>query len=735
MNPSTDQVLTIRIATDQAAAAQTQNVLLQHEQTVRKVLTSYRDVEMASRKLRFVGAELAATGAAILAPLIASANEYARRYGQLETQSRNFLAAQQRQTDATANLGRVAAQALTPVMNQVADFTQSVAAFFQAHPDLLRLAVGVGGGLAAVGGVLVTASVIMSTVARTAELLQAVALLVSRQAGLSTGIGVGAAIAGGTVIGVGAAAALGVGGTHDVNEQLDRFVQILAAIPPGFEQIILTIGATFKNVVTFVGSVIQNFGVTLQKVAGHIEMIISQLMVAVSQAIRLIPGQGGAATALAGAAAGLGIDAANKITSAQYIDVSRLPILPTQEQQAQIKRQTDQLWLDVYNTLSSILQPSKVIPTGGANGANTPAANGTGLPPEAVNAYIAYRKAMVDTDRQFMQEEATQRKQYNDQELKAEQTHLNQLAEIDQSEHLAEIDAAAQYQKENEKALKQFNASEKQIQQRADLERLLRLQQHNLRLDQLAANRDVEGFINERDSYNQQEKAQSAQDDLEKKQRKEAFDQQQQERADQYKDEIDQLRLNAQRRKDQLNEQFRQEEQQRADAYVQQHQALVEKHRQEQTVLEQHYAEQLADLTQNVGGLHNIQTAFYAQATADAQNFVNTNRAILQQLYSATLNGSSGGSTPIETPGGSGTPFPVIPGSGITIGTFSNRSIPRDLTVGGQRQAVIQSLGSTRSGNQYHITVHNTVGDIATKSMLDGVVDEIIGGIRQAVHG
>src|SRR5579859_830102 len=147
-NGNADQELRVSITTDRAAASQTAQTLNQHQESVKQLLRSYRDLEMEGRKLREIGTVAVASGAAILAPLIASANEYVKRYGALEQTSRNFIAAQQRQADATTALGRVAAQALTPIMNQAADFMDRVAAFAQAHPELVQSAVGVGAGLA-----------------------------------------------------------------------------------------------------------------------------------------------------------------------------------------------------------------------------------------------------------------------------------------------------------------------------------------------------------------------------------------------------------------------------------------------------------------------------------------------------------------------------------------------------------------------------------------------------------
>lgn len=96
-------------------------------------------------------------------------------------------------------------------------------------------------------------------------------------------------------------------------------------------------------------------------------------------------------------------------------------------------------------------------------------------------------------------------------------------------ENLVEEGAAAisKIEQQQQEATRKFRQNEAQLQAKADLDALLRLQKHNLKLDQLSALRDVEGFINEVDNFNVDKNTQDAKDTLAKQQRQDDFTEQQ----------------------------------------------------------------------------------------------------------------------------------------------------------------------------------------------------------------
>jgi hypothetical protein len=132
--------------------------------------SSLKSLAEEGRKLREVGATFAGLGAAITAPFIVVANEYEARFKGLESTANKYAAAQQKQADATAALGRVAATALIPAMNEVATITEKIANLAEAHPELVRGAVSVGAALVAGGGALAAVGTVQDTLSKVAEI-------------------------------------------------------------------------------------------------------------------------------------------------------------------------------------------------------------------------------------------------------------------------------------------------------------------------------------------------------------------------------------------------------------------------------------------------------------------------------------------------------------------------------------------------------------------------------------
>ncbi len=169
-NAQTIQLL-IQVQANAQAAQQSAQVLNQAAAALDKTTKSALSLKQAGRDLREVGGTIAAAGVSILAPFVAAANQYEQKYARLEPIANAYAVAQKRQADATIQLGRVGAQALTPFLNTVADVEKKIADFATAHPDIVQAVVGGGAVLATAGAGLAAVGQVLVTVANAAKLL------------------------------------------------------------------------------------------------------------------------------------------------------------------------------------------------------------------------------------------------------------------------------------------------------------------------------------------------------------------------------------------------------------------------------------------------------------------------------------------------------------------------------------------------------------------------------------
>lgn len=179
----------IEIGLDQKIAEQAVGSIHKLETSVKATEVQVRKLIRTGEEFARFGATIAGAGGAILAPVVLAAQAYTQRFGQLEKVSRNYLATQQRQADATARLGRVSAEALTPVFSKLAELQERLAAFAEKNPNLVKLAVGAGGVLVTAGSVLAAIGVTVSAVGKGVEVIGPLfAKLVPALSGLVQGV-------------------------------------------------------------------------------------------------------------------------------------------------------------------------------------------------------------------------------------------------------------------------------------------------------------------------------------------------------------------------------------------------------------------------------------------------------------------------------------------------------------------------------------------------------------------
>lgn len=170
------------------------------------------DVREAADALSMVGETLAVAGAAMVAPFALAAQSYVQYAGRADVVSRRWLGNQRRLEQASLRVGRVAAQAILPVMEKVADLAEDAADFAEKHPGAIKAILGIGGTLAVVGAAAATIGRAVTMIATVRGGFVALARLAGGAAGAGAAGAGGAGVAGAAGAGAAGAGGLAAGG-------------------------------------------------------------------------------------------------------------------------------------------------------------------------------------------------------------------------------------------------------------------------------------------------------------------------------------------------------------------------------------------------------------------------------------------------------------------------------------------------------------------------------------------
>lgn len=744
------------------------------EKETQKARESLRRLAEQGMKLREIGAVTAAVGAGMLAPLIASAAEYQRRYAGLEATSNAFAKAQQRSADASAAFGRVSAQVLIPVMNQVADIQTKIAQFAAQHPELVQAAATGGAALVAGGGALIMAGTAISTIARSAELLKG-ALGGGKLGGLAGGLAqaaVGAAaFTGGLKIGEGLVNAYGkaVGDSRlehfkltdalkTLREAIGTVVMIATAVYEqariAAERAVDSLAGIWILAKNAVEKFTDDLGLGVAKFLKNILDEVDKFGAQLGLAIYMIthPGDASGATKYASdqaqqVAGRIGqrqgaindIEARNKQNQANRDLQAQLAgdILSGKDKDrndkavATIKQRAKEtanfvetgalgpVFDGIVGKVKDFVKQAQGFFSGGGGSALS-TGGAAGVSPEAVRAFIERNKALANSDRQFAIDKQNLQREYNLGEAKAKRDQAVELGKLDLENSRNERDARAKFNLDQQKAQQDFLLSERQIEEKQRLDALIRLKEHNFRLTDLAAARDVAGFVQEMRQFAMQEDATRKQEALEKKQRDDKFAADNKDREKQYEFDRAQEKIHAEDRRADMLAQFRREDQERQTAYQEQLRALDNKHRQEKDAIDRAFAEQLAALTDNLAGLNDMQNRYYQQQGAALAAFVDQNKAKLQELYNSTISGASGGSTAPAT--SSYTPAQVQTGYGVSVPTSvaSGGSSAIDSFISRRYLEGSFASGLDRAPKDMFVKIHQGEGVVTAAANLNG---------------
>lgn len=137
-----------KTATATAFAAARMELL---EKRTRLVNAEVEKLKRNAGALQQISASIAGAGALIAGPFVAAALAYTSQAGRAEETSRKWGRTTAQIADAYQDVGRVAARTLLPLLERAADLAEVVARLAEQHPGAVAAALGIGGGLLALG--------------------------------------------------------------------------------------------------------------------------------------------------------------------------------------------------------------------------------------------------------------------------------------------------------------------------------------------------------------------------------------------------------------------------------------------------------------------------------------------------------------------------------------------------------------------------------------------------------
>jgi hypothetical protein len=201
--------LVLRFRSDKASVDQTVRDNGKIEKSLEDIQREINKTRESYERLNEASQLTAAAGAAVLAPLILSANKYTTAVGNAETTSRKWLASTKELSQNQVDLGRKATASLQPYLELAVKLTDEIN---KLPPSAIDAAVALGGALVLVGA-------LGTLAAQIGKLTTSIQLLSANQGLKNAAVGVGA-VGVGTFLGVKAVNQIGKA-TDD--ERLETF--------------------------------------------------------------------------------------------------------------------------------------------------------------------------------------------------------------------------------------------------------------------------------------------------------------------------------------------------------------------------------------------------------------------------------------------------------------------------------------------------------------------------------
>jgi hypothetical protein len=182
----------------EAAAAQTAQTVNRIDQNVTKAskaISRYGSSMMAGMvgfTLSMTGMSMQRAGKSMLSPI----DQYIESAGRSEAASARMLNSQEKIEQAEIRIGAVMTEQISPVMEDLANFAETVSRFAQQHPEAVKAAAILGGGTIVSGGLLIAVGQMMAGVS-------AISSLVKMMGGTALVSGLGSLVTGTTITSAG----------------------------------------------------------------------------------------------------------------------------------------------------------------------------------------------------------------------------------------------------------------------------------------------------------------------------------------------------------------------------------------------------------------------------------------------------------------------------------------------------------------------------------------------------
>ena len=554
---------------------------------------------MELREMSQVFSAIGLAGAAIYVPAVAASQLYLKSAGQNEALSRAWLADTDKIKQSTVDLGRVVTEGLLPGYDKLANLVAQFSVFADKNPQLVQAAVGLAGGLVAIGA---AGKIFVEADRAVVDIQLIAATLMKKAADEQLAAGTAYGTTGGLI---GPATAPASAGSMLVSAIAPLIIPIIAAVggaaiydaikpknAPTAAQIIPEANADIYA--SFVKPILDKLGPFGQSVEKFDESVLKFQL--------------GVTGAKDYAATG-GIGQSGGMSQADY-NTGLSEFTAHEQTMANIQKTYD----DAMTT-------------------------------ENAN----YQQSIQNADTTFDAQRIKEQQAYDQASQQAQQDYQDSVAKETRDFNEQQAQALASFQQQQSDAIANFQDSELQAQQTyqnqmADLD-----QSHQDRLHDLTQSHDILGIENENRSYAEQKSKDQRDFSQADAQRREQLAKTLADNQRNYNEQNAQrLASFRQQQADELNN-YNTSKAQRDDAFIQQQKDEADQHQTELDTIDQNHRDKIAQLKQNLADQDAVEQAAWMQQYDTLVGVVTTAEAATSALYNAFLKSMGVNTTNAES--------------------------------------------------------------------------------------